>query len=63
MPGKFKVWAQELKALGLRGDEQVVDLGCGRGAVLTMAARLVPRGKVTGVDLWRSVDQSATGSR
>ena len=40
MPGKFKVWAQELKALGLRGDEQVVDLGCGRGAVLTMAARL-----------------------
>jgi arsenite methyltransferase len=56
--GKFVVWARELKALGLKGDERVVDLGCGRGAVLTMAAELVPRGKVLGVDLWRSVDQS-----
>jgi ubiquinone/menaquinone biosynthesis C-methylase UbiE len=56
--GKFVVWARELKALGLRGDERIVDLGCGRGAVLTMAAELVPRGKVVGVDLWRSVDQS-----
>jgi len=56
--GKFKVWARELEALGLKGDEKVVDLGCGRGAVLTMAAELVPAGKVVGVDLWRSVDQS-----
>ena len=56
--GKFVVWARELNALGLTGDERVVDLGCGRGAVLTMAAELVPRGRVAGVDLWRSVDQS-----
>ena len=56
--GKFLVWAGELEALGLKGDERIVDLGCGRGAVLTMAAKLVPHGKVMGVDLWRSVDQS-----
>jgi SAM-dependent methyltransferase len=56
--GKFVVWARELKALGLKGDERIVDLGCGRGAVLTMAAELVPQGRVVGVDLWRSVDQS-----
>lgn len=56
--GKFQVWARELKALGLKGDERIIDLGCGRGAVLTMAAELVPNGKVVGVDLWRSVDQS-----
>jgi ubiquinone/menaquinone biosynthesis C-methylase UbiE len=56
--GKFKVWARELEALGLKGNERIVDLGCGRGAVLTMAAELVPGGKVVGVDLWRSVDQS-----
>jgi ubiquinone/menaquinone biosynthesis C-methylase UbiE len=30
----------------------------GGGAVLTIAAEMVPRGRVAGVDLWRSVDQS-----
>ncbi|WP_242427141.1 MULTISPECIES: class I SAM-dependent methyltransferase [unclassified Streptomyces] len=56
--GKFLVWEEQLDALGLRGDEQVLDLGCGRGAVLTAVAHRVPKGRVTGVDLWRSVDQS-----
>jgi arsenite methyltransferase len=56
--GKFQVWSELLEGLDLDGDEAVVDLGCGRGAVLVAAARRVPRGRVTGVDLWRSVDQS-----
>ncbi|MEW9532504.1 class I SAM-dependent methyltransferase [Microbispora sp. NPDC049125] len=56
--GKFAVWSDELAKLRLDGAERVLDLGCGRGAVLTMAAGLVPRGRVTGIDLWRSVDQS-----
>jgi SAM-dependent methyltransferase len=56
--GKFRVWAGILTSLRLRGDEQVVDLGCGRGAVLLMAAQLLPDGKVTGVDLWKTSDQS-----
>ena len=56
--GKFLVWEELLDGLRLRGDEQVLDLGCGRGAVLTAVARRVPGGRVTGVDLWRSVDQS-----
>jgi SAM-dependent methyltransferase len=56
--GKFVAWAGLLAELGLTGRERVVDLGCGRGAVLIMAARLVPEGRAVGVDLWRSVDQS-----
>jgi len=56
--GKFQVWSRVLEDLALRGDEQVLDLGCGRGAVLIAVARRLPRGRVTGVDLWRSVDQS-----
>ena len=39
-----------------RGDEAVLDVGCGRGLVAIAAARRVPRGTVTGVDIWQEVD-------
>ncbi len=32
----------------------VLDLGCGRGAVLLAAAKRLPRGRAIGVDLWRA---------
>lgn len=56
--GKFRIWEEELDRLALRGDEMVVDLGCGRGAVLLAAAARLPRGRAVGVDVWRGVDQS-----
>jgi arsenite methyltransferase len=56
--GKFRVWAELLSAFSLRGDEQVLDIGCGRGAVLLMAAHLLSTGNATGVDLWKTSDQS-----
>ncbi|HZR00513.1 MAG TPA: class I SAM-dependent methyltransferase [Chloroflexota bacterium] len=56
--GKLAVWAELLAGLGLRGDERVLDVGCGRGAVLLMAAELLPRGRAVGLDLWRARDQS-----
>jgi trans-aconitate methyltransferase len=44
-------WARELIAqLKLRGDEHILDVGCGDGKVTAELARFVPRGKVTGVD-------------
>jgi arsenite methyltransferase len=39
-------------------EEHLLDLGCGRGAVLVAAARRVPLGRAVGVDLWRTADQS-----
>jgi arsenite methyltransferase len=57
-PGKLSVWKELLDELGLRGDEDVLDIGCGRGAVLISAARRLPRGRVTGVDIWRLRDQT-----
>jgi len=56
--GKFAVWRGLLLSLDLRGDERVLDLGCGRGAVLLMVAKLLPRGRAVGIDLWKSSDQS-----
>jgi arsenite methyltransferase len=56
--GKFQVWAELLSGLHLRGDEQILDLGTGRGAVLLMAAAFLQEGKATGVDIWKSRDQS-----
>ena len=56
--GKFIVWADLLDQLNLRGDERILDMGCGRGAVLLMAAQHLTTGRAVGVDLWRSADQS-----
>ena len=56
--GKFVVWGRLLDRLGLRGDERILDLGCGRGAVLMLAAQRLTTGRAVGVDLWRSFDQS-----
>jgi len=59
--GKRSIWTEILDALALRGDEQVLDVGCGRGAVLMLAAHRVPLGEAVGVDVWRQRDQ--TGNR
>jgi SAM-dependent methyltransferase len=56
--GKFAVWADLLDRLELRGDERLLDIGCGRGAVLLMAAQRLPRGRAVGVDIWSTMDQS-----
>jgi SAM-dependent methyltransferase len=56
--GKFQVWNEVLDGLHLRGDERVLDMGCGRGAVLTAVASRLTRGRATGIDLWSTHDQS-----
>ncbi len=56
--GKFVAWAGLLDQLHLRGDERILDLGCGRGAVLLMAAQHLTTGRATGVDIWSTFDHS-----
>ncbi|WP_433222364.1 methyltransferase domain-containing protein [Dactylosporangium sp. CS-047395] len=55
--GKLRAWNGILDRAGLAGDERLLDLGCGRGAVLIAAAQRLPRGRAVGVDLW-TADQS-----
>jgi ubiquinone/menaquinone biosynthesis C-methylase UbiE len=41
-----------------RGDEQVLDVGCGRGLVAVNAGKRVANGHVTGIDIWQARDLS-----
>ena len=54
-----QAWAREqLERLQLRGDEVVLDAGCGSGKVTAMLVELVPDGRVYAVDR-RAVDGRA----
>ncbi len=61
--GKFVVWNELLSALNLRGDERILDVGCGRGAVLLLAAQKLKTGIAEGVDSWQAKDQSGNSLR
>ena len=56
--GKFVVWGNVLDQLRLQGDEEILDVGCGRGAILLMAAQHLTTGHAVGIDLWKRRDQS-----
>ena len=51
-----------LNQLTWRGTERVLDIGCGRGLMAVAAARRVPHGQVTGIDIWQSDDLSGNGA-
>jgi len=56
--GKFRVRDRLIRNLRLRGDETILDVGCGHGLLLIAAAKLLPHGRAVGIDLWSQVDQS-----
>jgi ubiquinone/menaquinone biosynthesis C-methylase UbiE len=60
--GKLRARDRTLDALGLRGDERVLDVGCGRGLMLIGAAKRLPKGQAVGVDLWSQRDLSENRS-
>ncbi len=57
--GKFRIWDKVINDLHIDPTSNILDLGCGRGAILTKLARkLTGHGTVTGIDIWQSRDQS-----
>ncbi len=56
--GKVREREALLDRIAWRGDEQVLDVGCGRGLLLVGAARRLTTGKATGIDLWQAEDLS-----
>jgi len=54
--GKLKERERLLDLVALRGNEAVLDVGCGRGLLLIGAARRLTTGRATGLDLWQAED-------
>lgn len=59
---KLKDCENLLNLIQWSGDEQVLDIGCGRGLMLVGAAKRLTSGKAIGVDLWQQQDQSNNNS-
>jgi SAM-dependent methyltransferase len=56
--GKLRLRDTLLARIPWRGDEHVLDVGCGRGLMLIGAAHRLTTGRAVGVDVWRAADQS-----
>ncbi|HEX4964932.1 MAG TPA: class I SAM-dependent methyltransferase [Thermoanaerobaculia bacterium] len=56
--GKVRERERFLDRISWTGNEQVLDVGCGRGLLLIGAAKRLTGGKATGIDLWQAEDLS-----
>lgn len=60
--GKLALREQLLDQLALKGDEKVLDVGCGRGLLAIGAAKRLKTGKVTGIDVWNPQNLSGNSA-
>jgi arsenite methyltransferase len=56
--GKYRHRDYVLSLHRWKGNEQVLDVGCGRGLLLAGAAKRVSDGHATGIDIWSTKDLS-----
>jgi ubiquinone/menaquinone biosynthesis C-methylase UbiE len=59
---KLRARDRLLDRLALRGDETLLDVGCGHGLLLLGAAKRLTTGRAVGVDLWSQRDQSSNSA-
>ncbi len=55
--GKLRLRDTLLSSISWRGDEQVLDVGCGHGILLIGAAKRLQSGHAVGIDIWSQRDQ------
>lgn len=59
---KLRLADKLLNSLPWRGDEMVLDVGCGHGLFTVYAAKRLKTGKAIGIDVWREFDQARNRS-
>ncbi|HVZ40456.1 MAG TPA: class I SAM-dependent methyltransferase [Candidatus Kapabacteria bacterium] len=60
--GKMRLRDKVLALAELRGDEMVLDVGCGHGLMLIGAARRLGSGHAVGIDIWSNIDQASNSA-
>jgi len=58
--GKLRLRDKIIASIPWRGDERVLDVGCGHGLMLLAAAKQLKSGRAIGVDIWSQADHVAT---
>jgi len=56
--GKIRTREKLLDNISWKGNETVLDIGCGRGLMLIGAAKRLDKGNAIGIDIWQSEDLS-----
>jgi SAM-dependent methyltransferase len=56
--GKLSLRDKVILSIPWRGDEVLLDVGCGHGLMLIGAAKQLQTGKAIGIDLWQAEDQA-----
>lgn len=59
--GKLRNRERLLDRIVWSGDEQVLDVGCGRGLIMIGAAKRLTTGSATGIDIWQAQDLTRNG--
>jgi arsenite methyltransferase len=60
--GKMRLRDRMLNSIPWRGDERVLDVGCGHGLMLLGAAKRLTSGSATGIDIWSQEDQKSNSA-
>jgi ubiquinone/menaquinone biosynthesis C-methylase UbiE len=56
--GKCRQRDKLIDSLNIKGDEIILDIGCGKGLLLIAAAKKLTSGKAIGIDIWNNLDLS-----
>jgi arsenite methyltransferase len=56
--GKMRHRDRMISMAALKGNEEVLDVGTGRGLLLIAAAKKLPAGRAVGIDIWKASDLS-----